>query len=90
MIADQNGTLYFATDKSGCPTVVDSGHHPYCSQIKKAAEVCLATTKTTCRAVSQLVVVNCELFTEFSHVYFDSNAFHRFAVILLTVPLLST
>ena len=41
MIADQIGTLHFATGKSGCPTVVDAGHHPYCSQIKKAAEVCL-------------------------------------------------
>jgi hypothetical protein len=90
MIADQNGTLHFTAGKSGCQTVVDAGHHPYCSQIKKAAEVCLATTKTKCRAVSQLVVVNCELFTEFCHVYFDSNAFHRFAVILIAVLLQDT
>jgi hypothetical protein len=42
-------------------------HHPYCSQLEKAVEVCLATTKSTRQAISHAFVLYHELVTELSH-----------------------
>jgi hypothetical protein len=49
--------------RSDWPTVEHTCHHPYCSQGKKAVKLRLVTVKTTFRAISTAVVLNCELFT---------------------------
>jgi hypothetical protein len=45
----------------------------------------LVTFKTKCRAVSNTVVLNCELFTECYQAHLDNNSFHRVALIFVDV-----
>lgn len=45
------------------------------------------TVKTTFRAISTAVVLNCELFTACSHALLDNNFFHRVALIFVDVRL---
>ena len=47
----------------------------------------LVTVKTKCRAISNAVVLNCELFTGCSHAHLDNNSFHRVALIFVDVLL---
>jgi hypothetical protein len=62
-------------------------HHPYCSQEKKVVKLCLVNVKTTCRAISNAVVLNCEVFTGCSYAHLDNNSFHRVALIFVDVLL---
>src|SRR5579863_8896177 len=55
-------------------------HHPYCSQLEKAVEVCLATTKSTWRAISHAFVLYRELVSELFHVDLDGKFTNRIAL----------
>ena len=53
---------------------------------KKAVKLCLVTAKTKCRAISNAVVLNCELFTGCHHARLDNNLFYLVALIFVDSP----
>jgi hypothetical protein len=61
-------------------------HHPYCSQLEKAVEVCLATTKSTRRTISRAFVLYRELVTELSDADLDNKFTDRIALIRPSFP----
>ena len=54
---------------------------------KKAVRLCTVGVKTRCRAMADVVLLNCESFTRCSHPHFDNNSFHRVALIFVGVLL---
>jgi hypothetical protein len=62
-------------------------HHPYCSQLEKAVEVCLGRpTKSTRRTISHAFVLYRELVTELSHDDLDNKVTDRIALICPSLP----
>jgi hypothetical protein len=61
-------------------------HHPYCSQLEKAVEVCPATTKSTWQAISQAFVLYRELVSELSHADLHDKFTDRIALICPNLP----
>ena len=61
-------------------------HHPYCSQLEKAVEVCLATTKSTWQAISQAFVLYRELVSELFHADLDDKFTDPIALICPNLP----
>jgi hypothetical protein len=61
-------------------------HHPYCSQLEKGVEVCLATAKSTLRAISYAFVLYRELVSEVFHADLDDKFTDRIALICPNLP----
>jgi hypothetical protein len=61
-------------------------HHPYCSQLEKGVEVCLATAKSTLRAISHAFVLYRELVSEVFHADLDDKFTDRIALICPNLP----